>query len=247
MLINKMLIAVALITLGSSSCLAGTAIDLNHVAVIEGEIAGRSLVPVENYIDQQFAAGERSVDLIINSPGGSVISGFLFINKMNQWQEQGMRIRCFVPQVSASMAFQITLHCSERHVLERAFLLWHRVRVQLGGGLGGSETMTAPQAEYLATTLQREDDLIFDELREYMPEVSEKVLRYHFENETLHVGLHLHELAPHTFTSHKYIPGLYESLKNPKVVHSIQGGLFGLLGEEIRYESDLPQIQMFFQ
>jgi ATP-dependent protease ClpP protease subunit len=223
--------------------LAGTAradapkLDLKRTMVIDGVIMGGNLGKVQDAMDNFAKSADKSpVHLIINSPGGSVTSGFLFLNHVNAMKAQGIELRCYVPDVAASMAFQILLHCDKRFVLTRSFLLWHRVRVS-SGGLFGSP-ITAPQAKYLAITLQKLDTFIFREVTEAMSEVSRSVLRYHFENETLHLGYDVASMAPRAFQSYDYIPGLFDALKNDKLPRTEQLFFFGRANsEEIIYQT----------
>ena len=183
--------------------------------VIQGEIAGRSLFAAGDKLEEYAAKSKEPIDIAINSPGGSVVAGFLFVNRMEAVRARGITIRCYVQDVAASMAFQILMHCDERHVLERSFLLWHRVRVNLGGMFG--QPITAPEAGKLAASLQAIDDVIIEELVSTMPQLNRAEVMYHLEAETLHTGVTLARMAPRTFQSHKYIPGLYNLLKNSAV------------------------------
>lgn len=79
---------------------------------------------------------EKSKDpvyLIINSPGGSVLAGQLFIDAMTLVKHRGITINCVTTVYAASMAFNFLLHCSERYVFEHAKLLYHPARIAFGG------------------------------------------------------------------------------------------------------------------
>lgn len=71
---------------------------------------------------------KRPIDIFINSPGGYVSSGLLFISGMKKVQERGIKIRCFVSELAASMAYTILTQCNERYVLRFAQLLFHAPR-----------------------------------------------------------------------------------------------------------------------
>lgn len=209
-----------------TSCIAGYAgnipeelvINKARALVIEGVIARGNVLPLgARMIEMSHDQSGQPIDLVISSPGGDVLTGFIFLNIMEQVKANGTEIRCFVPTMAASMAFQILVHCSERHVLDRAFLLWHRVRVSLGGGLfSNGVIMTAPLAHDLMVDLAATDRVIFAELEEAI-DMPLKELRYHFEHETMHVGRNLGDSCPDFITSHKSIPGLLELMLDKKV------------------------------
>jgi hypothetical protein len=205
--------------------------NASRTAVIEGPIYGGNLSAVEEAMAKWAADGSgEAIDLIINSPGGSVTTGFLFLNRLQAIKRQGIRVRCFVPDVAASMAFQILMHCDERYMNERAFLLWHRVRVQFGG-FGGT-VMTAPELTYLGWVLQQLDNIILKELDTVLGrDMSKDDIRFHFEKETLHTGIDLQVLAPQTFNAYPSIPGLYEALRNKKLPRTVQRSLFDVSGK----------------
>lgn len=193
---------------------AEVSVNPENAVVIDGVISRGNIDPVAEALLAMAAEGRESADLIINSPGGEVVTGFMFINKLEAAKEQGLRIRCFVPEVAASMAFSILTHCDERYALSRSFLLWHRARVQLGGFFGAA--MTGPELLRAGRDLESMDNIILTEVLKSV-DMSESDIRYHFEAETLHVARNLHSLAPKFVTVYKYIPGLYEALANQKL------------------------------
>ena len=155
------------------------------------------------------------VDIVLDSPGGSVFTGFQFVNAMEEVKGRGITIRCFVNGIAASMAFQILVHCNERYSLSRSFLLWHGVRTGVRG------PVTSRTAAALHADLAAIDKVILGELRESLG-ISEEEMQFHFNQETLHIGDNLATMAPKFIQSYKYISGLNEALSNPKVVRTSQ-------------------------
>lgn len=217
----------------------GMTLSMFAVSVTAGELSvngSRAVVvsgPIMGSLDSTAKAmhdmsvdkkhGEEPIDLILDSPGGSVISGFAFINAMEAIKERGTPIRCFVKDMAASMAFGIFLHCSERHALSRSLLLWHRARV---GGMG--EPITAPLATQLAEALQSADDVILEETISVLSkDMSEGDIERHFEAQTLHIASNLGRLLPHVLQVHSTIPGLYEAFYAKKKDVNIFDLLFG--------------------
>ncbi len=200
---------------------AGTAVNSDNAMVIDGVIQGNNLKKIEAAL---LAKQEGEVDLVINSPGGSVSTGFRFVSVMEDAKARGIRINCFVGSMAASMAFQILLHCDEKHVLDRSFLLWHRARIMMGG-MGGSP-QTAPQLGVLSADLGRIDALIFSEVESNIKGMPHEALVYHFENETMHVGEMLASESS-SFTSSSSVSGLYEALANTKLPRTEEELPFG--------------------
>ncbi len=198
---------------------SSTTVGDNPTAVIEGVILGTNLNAVETALNK---VDNGIFDLVINSPGGSVQTGFHFVSTMEAAKLRGVTIRCFVTEVAASMAFQILLHCNERNILSRSFLLWHRARVMLGGR-GGA--MTSPQLSVVARSLQDADDIIFNEVSHNISGFSHAELVYHFENETLHIGEKLANQSS-SFTAYPAIPGLFEALYDKSLPRSAPSGFF---------------------
>jgi ATP-dependent protease ClpP protease subunit len=207
-----MVLSLVLVT---SVCKAGydnVSVNAADAMIIEGVIAQGNILPLGA---QMLTKPKGStVDLIINSPGGEVTTGFAFVNLMEAAKANGVTIRCFVPIMAASMAFQILLHCNERHVLDKTFLLWHRARVMLGGLFGSP--MRGPEMTILGHDLMRTDSLILAEVLAVISDMTEDMVSYHFENETLHIGS---QLARQTkaVQAHESIPGLFEALLNKKL------------------------------
>lgn len=184
-------------------------LDLERTVVIDGPITGGNILALA---DPMLAMARidrnKPIDIVISSPGGEIETGFLFINVMKSLQGQGVRIRCFVPTMAASMAFQLFVHCDERYALTRSFLLWHGVRVFVG-----RTPITQDLAKFLAEDLDSTNQMILSDLRRTLGRyIAEKELLHHFEVETFHAGMQLEKRAPGFLHSYDYIPGLVEAL-----------------------------------
>lgn len=187
---------------------------------IDGVIAAGNLEGLGKALVQMAKSDTNSpIDLIINSPGGEVLTGRLFISYMLEARRLGASIRCFVPQFAASMAFSILLYCTERHAVVNSFLLWHRVRTGVRG------VLTAPDAEALAEDLRNADQIVVDELEKYMT-IPTDVIMHHFNRETLHQAGQLHALDPDFLTVHGSIAGLQDAMSSPKVMRSRMPSMF---------------------
>lgn len=187
------------------------AIRPERTLIIDGPIYNGNIIELGKMMLNASAKGIDSIDIIINSPGGEAITGFLFINMMEAAKARGMQLKCFVPEIAASMAFSILSHCSERHALARSFLLWHHARVVVGGMFGAA--LTSSELSAMGHDLEKMDSTILNETIDALG-IDPKVVKYHFDNETLHIGSDLGQLAPDYITIHDSIPGLYDALQN---------------------------------
>ncbi len=95
----------------------------------------------------------------------------------------------------------------------------------LGGNpFAPQKAMTGPDAQELATDLLSVDRELFNELKLYM-KVSEKILMYHFNHETMHSGIGVHELDPNFIKVVPSVDGLYDCLSGNAALHlSTAGG-----------------------
>lgn len=193
------------------------ALSPDRALVIEGIIMGNNLEVLGQKM--LFTYAEKStdpVDIVINSPGGDIVSGRVFISYMERTKEKGVTIRCYVPTLAASMAFSILTHCNERYTLDTSFLLWHRARSTIPGG-----AISGPEAAVVARDLYTLDNEILRELHNTL-HMAPKDVTYHFNHETLHTGLNLSLLAPRFITSVASVDGLLETLANKKVPRNFQ-------------------------
>ena len=213
----KNLFILCMTVLFSTASVAGEKVELtpDRTIVLGGIIDNNLLGPMMSTLDSLSKTG-KDIDIIISSPGGSVIVGSLVIDKMEQLKNSGINFRCFVRDVAASMAFQILLHCNERYAAPHSFLLWHPVRVFMQGVLTGA----------LATQLQQADEVALHDLRAYLP-MSEVEMLMHFQNETLHQALNLQYTAPGFFKAvTNKVSNLYP--EKPALDTTSLGNFFGL-------------------
>ncbi len=238
----RILIGTLLLILGSCACsnseAAAPELDIKRTMIIDGVISGNGLDDLERILlVESNKEGPDPLNIIINSPGGSVMTAFKFISAMDAARERGLQINCFVPNLAASAAFQIFLHCDQRVVLNNAFLLWHRARVSVGGLFGAP--MTSPQAAVIAEELADTDRIILDEVMAALQADPEKV-KYHFEAETLHIGSNLAKFAPNFARSYSSVRNLLEALAAQALPRSKQPkGIFGFRKGEIYYMHEL--------
>jgi len=215
----KFLILLASLFL-STFARAKTEVELvpERTIVLNGVISDNIAGPMLNAMDALAKTG-KDIDIIISSPGGSVIAGSFLVDKMVQLKSEGVHFRCFVRGLAASMAFQLLLFCDERYSTPHSFLLWHPVRIFAQG------VVTAQLASNLATQLQQADEVALHDLRAHLS-MSEADILMHFYNETLHQAHNLLVTAPGFFTKvTNSVSNLYP--EKPALDTSAFGGLFG--------------------
>ena len=101
---------------------------------------------------------KRPIDILINSPGGLVLTGNLVIQAMEAAKFRGVTIRCFTAVMAASMAFSMYHHCTERYAYNKSLFLFHPARVM------GIETLTGRDAKKLADKLLPGDAELLEDL-----------------------------------------------------------------------------------
>lgn len=180
-MMSQIILAIVSFFTMAASTVALSDVTLNpaRTIVINGPITGSIVGPISRALDKLAADKSQPVDLVIASPGGSVVAGYLIIDKMEALKSSGLKFRCAVRQVAASMAFQMLLHCDERLTTPFSFLLWHPVRIFFQGAL------TADVARVASAQLRDTDKIIRADLYANLP-MEKKLVDWHFTNETLH-------------------------------------------------------------
>lgn len=105
-----------------------------------GEINNESVRELVTQIVQANARQAVQIDMFINSPGGSVMSGIVLAQIM---EESPAPIVCTVDGMAASMAFYVLQSCSVRQMTKRSVLMAHEPWVGSDGPLtrsGAEET-----------------------------------------------------------------------------------------------------------
>ena len=161
-----------------------------HLLFIDGVISGSTMGPVQQALEQAVTSGYTgTVTIVLDSPGGEVLAGMRFVNTMIAARSAGIRLDCYVLNMAASMAFQILTQCTNRHVLDGSFLLWHSVRVGIRGYL------TPAVARAVADDLERMNFLIMQQLRESLRDMKDSDIQKAFDQETFWSGAELSERA----------------------------------------------------
>lgn len=180
-------------SLAAKSAKKEVSIDEGRVILVEGAITGSTARNMVNEIDRMEKDTSRPIDLVFNSPGGELLSGYLVVDRMEAARAKGVKVRCFVRGLAASMAFQMLLHCDERYATPHALLLWHPVRIFWMGPL------TQADASLIAKHLKSANRTVLDDLKKHLPDLSIKDLLWHYQQESLHQAVSLDRIAPRFF------------------------------------------------
>lgn len=154
-------VALGITTLASRCSASEAAPDWSHAVILDQAVNMRTAMFVSQEL-QEYAAqpGVKEVVLVIDSPGGEITSGRFLLDSMESVRAGGIKIKCYVPHLAASMAFSILTHCDSRIGLPASQFLWHTSRVVLRG------PMTAPQLQDMARKLAELDATLFEDMAE---------------------------------------------------------------------------------
>jgi len=193
-------------------------VQKERAVVIAGPIGRGNIIPLGAELLKFTEKSKQPVDIIINSPGGELMTGKMFLSFIEAVKSKGVKIRCFVPGVAASLAFTILVHCDERYALESGLLLWHGARVILN-----FQPITAELAQSLYNELTEANGLILkDILRALEPGLSRQRILQAFLEEKMWAAGELEAASPKFLKVYKHIPGLLETIMDPNVPSNVE-------------------------
>jgi ATP-dependent protease ClpP protease subunit len=144
-------------------------LDPKKTVRIQGIVTSAILLKGKELMDMSKGASELT--LLINSPGGQVTSGLMFIDLMEAVKSRGVKIRCVVPNLAASMAFDILAHCNSRYSFPSAILLFHPMKTgcfmcmmsatELLYDAERLKAMEVPLNDYLMKAMNVDEDFYF--------------------------------------------------------------------------------------
>lgn len=185
------------VTLATSAWSKNIRVDMEDKDTLEltGIVSFGAVEPLVNTLLAR-AGKTKEVTIVINSPGGEVMSGLHLINVMNMAKSRGTRIKCVTTFVAASMAMQIFAACDSRYALRGSYLLFHPVRMSVGGSMFSPGLDITPSlAKTISIELDRLEKILITDLRTALP-LDDKTFYHHYNAETLWTAKELVELAP---------------------------------------------------
>lgn len=126
-------------------------VDFDKAHEIKGVINGRNSPDAVSYLEVKRDMKEDAY-LIIDSPGGSVLSGFKILRAMNEVKATGNKVVCVVRGMAISMAFAILSNCDVKLADKHSVVMFHNVRMFLQ-----FYTLRAVDAKRLYESLTRFD------------------------------------------------------------------------------------------
>ena len=154
-------------------------VQLNPKRLIEIiDVVDGSVIDLAQQLHDLAANSNDGIDILINSPGGAIVPGYMFTDAMDAARNKGITIRCAVGVLAASMAFNMLAHCDERYALKHAALLFHPPRINARG------PMTASDLDQASADLKR---IIRHTTKELVTMVGMPYKKFlmHFRQETL--------------------------------------------------------------
>lgn len=130
MLYYNLLYILCLLQFTSVNCDIITLTETNHI-IIRGEINSMS---TNKFMIDTINFDEKELFLYINSPGGSVLEGFMMIEHIKTLQEDNITVSC-IADYAISMAFVILQFCSNRYALYSSIMMQHQMSIELKGNL----------------------------------------------------------------------------------------------------------------
>lgn len=188
-----------------------SAAPIPNALVLDFFITSSALGPLSHKLEDELRAETpaESYTLIIDSPGGEVLTGLHFMELMGEAQSRGTKFHCIVPHMAISMAFSILLQCDTREALDIAQLLWHHTGKQMG-----NTRLTNQKAFSIAKELSGLDELLLRDIRRVLsPELTLLEINTSFDQETMHYGLEMSKKAPKFITSRTSIPNVWETVE----------------------------------
>lgn len=158
------------------------------------DLSGKPFLPIIGVVnmgivkDAQVLLAEgtklEEVVILVNSPGGSVDAGQLFVQAMEQLRSRKIKLTCVSGVLAASMGFQILAHCDRILVLPSTLLLFHPVRIS------SSEGLTSDMLQYFKEQMDLIEPGLNADLQKKF-KFPKKYFDFHYRAETLHSAAEL--------------------------------------------------------
>jgi len=186
----KKLLGLIVLLFISVPAFAGTTfyVDQKRRIDVSGEV-GRQMIPLASKLDHMSKENSSPIDIVINSPGGSVMSGLVFLSAMKLAKSRGVKIRCVTTLLSASMAFFFLANCDERYALPNSFLLWHPI------SMGYGDSQRSDTLIHDANWMDNVEEIMIQEILPTLG-ISLAEYAYHRHHETMWTAGLLSKIAP---------------------------------------------------
>lgn len=193
----KLSILGIIFALFATGCPANSQVlELNPKRLVEViDVIDGSQLGLAQKIDDLASDGTgQTIDILVNSPGGSVLIGYMIADSIKAARAKGVKVRCAVGILAASMAFNLLASCSERYALQHAALLFHPPRIY------SKEALTVPILLKAAEDLQRTINNTSGEIMDMLG-MDEEQFSHHFFAETMWQAQDIVAESPHKWIS----------------------------------------------
>lgn len=110
-----------------------TVVAGKHKVELIGPVTAKQVASFTSTFTGLLREDVVTIDVLINSPGGSVYDGTTVVDLLTMAKARGITVRCYVGGMAASMAFIILANCNERYVLPHSKLLFHPIAMFMMG------------------------------------------------------------------------------------------------------------------
>jgi ATP-dependent protease ClpP protease subunit len=180
---------IAALTLLTTAADAKTlVVDKSRTVYLKGEVGGNAFTLAREIINLADKSHD-DIYMVINSPGGNVITGMQLLSAMRIAQSRGIQFHCVVPNLAASMAFVTLAQCDHRYAFENSLLLWHPMRMSSRSGFTREEAKAAEED-------MRRLELPLMRMQWKALGISWSLFHKHYKLETLWAGGALNKAAP---------------------------------------------------
>lgn len=215
----KFLAALAAAFFASNCCAETLTLDPKRtVEVID--VIDASAIPLAQQIEDLSTQSRAPIYVLLNSPGGSTLTGFTIADAMIAARARGSKLVCVSGVLAASMAFNLFAYCDERYALAHAKLLFHPVRV------GSQEGLTVAEMLLLTPQMQRLEARNKDALREMMG-AGQAWFDAHYYAETLWEAEDLVDQTPNNWLT------IVDAVKGTDKLFTIQKPRLGMFGMQL--------------
>jgi len=152
-------------------------VDNERLIKIVGPVDFSTIKKASDLLRLAIKDQKKPIYIMLNSPGGSILSGEMFLSAMEQAKMLGVKLVCFSSVYAASMAFSIMVHCDERYAFANTRLLFHPARINT------DEPLTAPRLKEIYADLEVLDAELLDLLTSTM-QMPRDVVEFHYYKET---------------------------------------------------------------
>jgi len=129
-----------------------------NMVLLRGPITSRSIAPVMQklIIMSMFLKSSETIYLVLDTPGGSISAGNLFIDLCQSLPQKIKTLSLF----SASMGFHIAQSLGERAVLPSTVVMSHRAHIEgLSGEVPGEAVQRLNFIVKMVTNLEKRTDI----------------------------------------------------------------------------------------